>query len=418
MVVVDLRLADGARLHHRLHGRRPRLHALLLVHLAVHVLDAHAGDEQQLRAAVLRLGGGRSGLVPADRLLVHAADGDPRQPEGVPGQPRRRLRLRARASASSSPTSARWTTRRCSPAPTSSPNTRVAAWGRNRVVADDDDLHLPVHRRDGQERAGAAARLAARLDGRPDADLGADPRGDDGDGGHLHGRADEPAVRAVRDGAVVRHRGRRDDGAVHGVPRHRPERHQAGGRVLDAVAAGLHDRRARRVGVLGGDLPPDDARVLQGAAVPRRRLGHHRAAPRAGPAQDGRAAPVHADHLDHGAVVGSLALAGIPPFAGFFSKDAIIEAVHLSKIPGHGYAYFAVMAGVFITAFYSFRMLFLAFHGKPRFDVSGAHGGPGDAARRCGRRAPRGPRRRRARPRQRAITAARRRKARGSSPCR
>ena len=80
------------------------------------------------------------------------------------------------------------------------------------------------------------------------------------------------------------------------------------------------------------------------------------------------------------AVVGSLALAGIPPFAGFFSKDAIIEAVHLSKIPGHGYAYFAVMAGVFITAFYSFRMLFLAFHGKPRFDISGgrdAHHGDG-----------------------------------------
>ncbi|MBK6393827.1 MAG: NADH-quinone oxidoreductase subunit L [Betaproteobacteria bacterium] len=70
------------------------------------------------------------------------------------------------------------------------------------------------------------------------------------------------------------------------------------------------------------------------------------------------------------AVVGSLALAGIPPFAGFFSKDAIIEAVHLSKIPGHGYAYFAVMAGVFITAFYSFRMLFLAFHGKPRWTES------------------------------------------------
>ncbi|MEP7180671.1 MAG: NADH-quinone oxidoreductase subunit L [Betaproteobacteria bacterium] len=73
------------------------------------------------------------------------------------------------------------------------------------------------------------------------------------------------------------------------------------------------------------------------------------------------------------AVVGSLALAGIPPFAGFFSKDAIIEAVHLSKIPGHGYAYFAVMAGVFITAFYSFRMLFLAFHGSERFD-SASHG--------------------------------------------
>jgi NADH-quinone oxidoreductase subunit L len=73
------------------------------------------------------------------------------------------------------------------------------------------------------------------------------------------------------------------------------------------------------------------------------------------------------------ALIGSLALAGIPPFAGFFSKDAIIEAVHLSKIPGHSYAYFAVMAGVFITAFYSFRMLFLAFHGEPRFDTTGHH---------------------------------------------
>ncbi|MEO8674845.1 MAG: NADH-quinone oxidoreductase subunit L [Casimicrobiaceae bacterium] len=90
------------------------------------------------------------------------------------------------------------------------------------------------------------------------------------------------------------------------------------------------------------------------------------------------------------AVIGSLALAGIPPFAGFFSKDAIIDAVHLSSIPGHGYAYFAVLAGVFITAFYSFRMLFLAFHGTPRFridehdradaghahDGSEHHGGP------------------------------------------
>jgi NADH-quinone oxidoreductase subunit L len=71
------------------------------------------------------------------------------------------------------------------------------------------------------------------------------------------------------------------------------------------------------------------------------------------------------------AVIGSLALAGIPPFAGFFSKDAIIEATHLSTVGGHGYAYFAVLSGVFITAFYSFRMLFLAFHGAPRFDSHG-----------------------------------------------
>jgi NADH-quinone oxidoreductase subunit L len=67
-------------------------------------------------------------------------------------------------------------------------------------------------------------------------------------------------------------------------------------------------------------------------------------------------------------LVGSLALAGIPPFAGFFSKDAIIEAVRSSEIGGAGYASFAVLAGVFITAFYSFRLLFMTFHGKPRMD--------------------------------------------------
>jgi len=68
------------------------------------------------------------------------------------------------------------------------------------------------------------------------------------------------------------------------------------------------------------------------------------------------------------AVIGSLALAGIPPFAGFFSKDLIIEAVHASELPGAGIAYVAVLSGVAITAFYSFRLLFMTFHGKPRMD--------------------------------------------------
>jgi NADH-quinone oxidoreductase subunit L len=71
--------------------------------------------------------------------------------------------------------------------------------------------------------------------------------------------------------------------------------------------------------------------------------------------------------------LGALALVGTPFFAGFYSKDAIIEAVHASNVPGHSYAAFAVTIGVFITAFYSFRMLFLAFHGTERFDVHGAH---------------------------------------------
>ena len=67
-------------------------------------------------------------------------------------------------------------------------------------------------------------------------------------------------------------------------------------------------------------------------------------------------------------LIGSLALIGFPGFAGFFSKDAIIEAVHLSHTPGAGFAYFSVLIGVFITAFYSFRMFFLVFHGEERMD--------------------------------------------------
>jgi NADH-quinone oxidoreductase subunit L len=67
-------------------------------------------------------------------------------------------------------------------------------------------------------------------------------------------------------------------------------------------------------------------------------------------------------------LLGSLALIGTPLFAGFYSKDSIIEAVHFSKLPGHSFAYFAVVAGVFVTAFYSFRLYFLVFHGKERYD--------------------------------------------------
>ncbi|OIR15619.1 NADH-quinone oxidoreductase subunit L [mine drainage metagenome] len=66
-------------------------------------------------------------------------------------------------------------------------------------------------------------------------------------------------------------------------------------------------------------------------------------------------------------LIGSLALIGTPFFSGFYSKDSIIEAVGMSTLPGSGFAYFAVVAGVFVTAFYSFRMYFLVFHGEERF---------------------------------------------------
>ena len=66
------------------------------------------------------------------------------------------------------------------------------------------------------------------------------------------------------------------------------------------------------------------------------------------------------------ALIGSLALVGIPPFAGFFSKDAIIEAVALSHTPAAKFVYVVVVVGVFVTALYSFRMIFMVFHGPSR----------------------------------------------------
>jgi len=78
-------------------------------------------------------------------------------------------------------------------------------------------------------------------------------------------------------------------------------------------------------------------------------------------------------------LIGSLALIGTPFLSGFYSKETIIEAVKLSHLPGSGFAYVAVLLGVFITAFYSFRMYFLVFHGKERFHQGHAHGNEPDA---------------------------------------
>lgn len=69
------------------------------------------------------------------------------------------------------------------------------------------------------------------------------------------------------------------------------------------------------------------------------------------------------------ALIGALALIGFPGFSGFFSKDAIIEVVHHSQLPGAQFAYFLVLSGVFVTAFYTFRLIFMTFHGESRMDA-------------------------------------------------
>ncbi|MFN6961832.1 MAG: NADH-quinone oxidoreductase subunit L, partial [Rhodocyclaceae bacterium] len=85
-------------------------------------------------------------------------------------------------------------------------------------------------------------------------------------------------------------------------------------------------------------------------------------------------------------LIGAIANAGLPPFAGFFSKDSIIEAVHLANVPGAGFAYFCALAAVFVGGLYSFRLVFFTFHGKERFRAAvhahghGEHGHGHDAA--------------------------------------
>ena len=79
-------------------------------------------------------------------------------------------------------------------------------------------------------------------------------------------------------------------------------------------------------------------------------------------------------------LIGSLALVGTPFFSGFYSKESIIEAVHHANVPGSGIAYWALLSGVFVTAFYSFRMYFLVFHGKSRFETAHGHDAHGHDA--------------------------------------
>ena len=154
----------------------------------------------------------------------------------------------------------------------------------------DVDLPAAVHGRDGQVGAVPAAHLAAGRDGRPDAGLGADPRRDHGDRRRVHGGAAVAAVRAGAERAGLRHARRRHHGVLRRDRRPRAERHQAHRRLFDLLAARLHVRRDGRRRLFGRHVPPVHPRLLQGAAVPRLRLGDHGDASRAGHPQHGRPA--------------------------------------------------------------------------------------------------------------------------------
>jgi hypothetical protein len=251
--------------------------------------------------------------------------------------------------------------------------------------ADGDDVPLPrlrgergqhdrdaaVHRRDGEIGAASAAHLAAGRDGGPDAGLGADPRRDHGDGGRLPRlpHVADHGIRALRD--ELHHHHRRADGLLRGDGGPRAERHQARDRLFDLFAAGLHVRGGGRRRLLGRDVPPLHPRLLQGDAVPRRRLGHPRDAPRAGHAELRRPEeedPLHLlgdDDRDarHHRRRHPATYIG---FAGFFSKDAVVESAFAFGGDLGSFAFWALIIAAVFTSFYSWRLMFLTFFGEAR----------------------------------------------------
>ncbi len=203
--------------------------------------------------------------------------------------------------------------------------------------------------------------LAGR-DGGPDPRLGADPRRDDGDRRCLPARAGAPDLRGGARHPEPRGDPRRRDVARRGSRRPRAVGHQASHRLFDHVPDRLHVPRCGDRSLRLRDLPPDDACLLQGAALPRGRRRH----PSPYDEQDirrmgGLKTALPRTHIAF--LIGTVALVGLPPFAGFWSKDAIIASA-LARGDALGWTLFiACLLGVLLTGAYSFRLYFAVFQG-------------------------------------------------------
>ncbi len=207
------------------------------------------------------------------------------------------------------------------------------------------------------------AHVAARRDGGPDAGQRPHSRRDDGHSGCVPPRPLRSALRAraARSGSGCR--ARRRHAARRRADRARPGRHQARDRVLDDVADRLHVPRGRDRRLRERDVPPDDARVLQGAPLPGRRNRHPCARRRAGHAKDGR--PQKTAAADVGRVPGR----SRSPLRHPAPLRLLLQGRDPRVRPGRG-AYgqilFAVgVFGAFLTGLYTFRMVFLVFGGEP-----------------------------------------------------
>ena len=283
------RLVPHLRLLERLHGRRPRPVAVLHVDVALRVRDAHPGHGRQLPPHVRGVGGCGPLQLPTHRILVRAARAVLRGEEGLRHEPDRGLGLHDRHHHD-------LPRLRLDELPG-----RLQTCRGERPRAERTHAHLPraLFRRDRKVGTAPALLVASGRDGGPDAGLRAHPRGDDGHLGRLSRRPVDAALR--RGGLLARGRGRggRDHRDLRCDDRSRAVRHQARHGLLHREPARLHVPSARRRRPRCRDLPPGDARVLQGAPLPGLRLGDPRARRRAGHAQDGRAPPEDAgDVLD------------------------------------------------------------------------------------------------------------------------
>ena len=211
-----------------LHGGRRRGASLLRLHVALRLLDAHARRGGELPAPARRLGARRPRLVPADRVLAPQARGGRGGEEGVRHERDRRRDVRARL------VLLIWATG------TLEFGSRLRP-GRLDVHDDRQPRRpRPPRRRDREVGADPAPHLASRRDGRPNAGLRADPRGDDGDRRRLPARPREPDLRGRARRPAPRRDPRRDHAARRRSRRARAVGHQARHRVLDDVADRLH----------------------------------------------------------------------------------------------------------------------------------------------------------------------------------
>ena len=288
------------RLLDRLHGRRRRGAALLRLHGPVRLLDAAARPVGELRDPARRVGPRRALVVPADRVPPRAAERRRGRQEGVHHERLRRRHHGARdlpALLERSLARAR----------------RLRLRGGHLADRHDPGGAGDARRRGGEVGAAPAAHLASRRDGGPDPGQRADPRGHDGHRRRLPARPAAPDLRVRARGAGPGRRDRRGHAARRRADRARPGRHQARDRLLDDVPDRLHVPRRRARRLRERDVPPDDARLLQGAALPRGRDRHPCAPRRAGHAQHGRPPPLSAEDAnrlpDRGARAGGHAAA-------------------------------------------------------------------------------------------------------------